>query len=356
MATGTYNTAAVHLRPSIDSASTLGKAQNGTTCDILGSGTGSNGRAWLNVKITSNTNNEGINLNGKTGWSWAEYIDIGTSGGGGTGGGGSSNYYGTGGTATAGHVSVTSGNLTVRTAPGTDKGSVTSLSNGTSVTYMSTATPVQYSGYYWYRITSPVNGYVAANYIATGSGGSTGGGSSLIGNPSGVTAGNFRLTPSQMSNNAQYILGYIVTNGGWTREATCAMLGNMEAESGINPGCWEGWSSTHTSANSFGLVQWDPSTNYTNWAASNGYANDSIIGQCERILYEYRNPSVQWISNKVSPSVSFATFAQATGNLNGKTLAEIFARCYERPNDATNINNHYTDRANNANYWYNELM
>lgn len=80
--TGTYNTAAVHLRSTIGGTS-LGLVNKGTTCTILGEQT-SNSVKWYKVTITSNTNNGGINLKGKTGWSQAQYITTnGTVSGGG---------------------------------------------------------------------------------------------------------------------------------------------------------------------------------------------------------------------------------------------------------------------------------
>lgn len=72
--TGVYNTAAVHLRSTIGGTS-LGLVNKNTTCDIITSQT-VNGVEWYKVTITSNTTNGGINLNGRTGWSQARYIDV----------------------------------------------------------------------------------------------------------------------------------------------------------------------------------------------------------------------------------------------------------------------------------------
>ena len=52
-----------------------------------------------------------------------------------------------------------------------------------------------------------------------------------------VISSNAYLTVAQMTGNAQYILNYLMARG-WTKEAVCAMLGNMQSESTINPGIW----------------------------------------------------------------------------------------------------------------------
>lgn len=72
--TGVYNTPAVHLRSTIGGTS-LGLVNQGTTCNIITSQT-QNGVKWYKVTITSDTTNGGINLNGRTGWSMARYIDV----------------------------------------------------------------------------------------------------------------------------------------------------------------------------------------------------------------------------------------------------------------------------------------
>lgn len=51
----------------------------------------------------------------------------------------------------------------------------------------------------------------------------------------GVTSGNFYLNMPQMTENAKHIMSYLLDKG-WTKNAICGMLGNMQTESTINPG------------------------------------------------------------------------------------------------------------------------
>lgn len=54
----------------------------------------------------------------------------------------------------------------------------------------------------------------------------------------GVTSGNFYLNMPQMTENAKHIMSYLLDKG-WTKNAICGMLGNMQTESTINPGIWQ---------------------------------------------------------------------------------------------------------------------
>ena len=67
-------------------------------------------------------------------------------------------------------------------------------------------------------------------------------------------SGNRYLSASEMKNNAQIIMDYLLA-AGWTKNAIAGMLGNMQTESGCNPGIWE--SLTIDWSRGYGLVQWD---------------------------------------------------------------------------------------------------
>ena len=66
-----------------------------------------------------------------------------------------------------------------------------------------------------------------------------------------------------MVNNAEIIKTYF-SGKGWTINAISAIVGNMFAESGINPGRWENDDVGNLSGG-FGLVQWTPATRIRNW-------------------------------------------------------------------------------------------
>lgn len=159
-----------------------------------------------------------------------------------------------------------------------------------------------------------------------------------------VYAENRFLTKSEMTTNAQYILNDLLGKG-WTKNAVCGMLGNMETESTINPAIWQNLDAGNMSMG-FGLVQWTPASKYTNWADSNGYQWEDINGQLHRLQYEIDN-NLQWISTTDYP-LSFAQFKVSTQS--PEYLAQAFLRNYERPAEQNQPN-----RSDQARYWFDSL-
>ena len=76
--------------------------------------------------------------------------------------------------------------------------------------------------------------------------------------------GNRFLSLAEMQINAELFQGWALA-AGWSVHAICAMLGNIQSESTINPGIWE---SLSPYSGGYGLVQWTPYTKYSNWAGS----------------------------------------------------------------------------------------
>ena len=145
-----------------------------------------------------------------------------------------------------------------------------------------------------------------------------------------VTAGNYYLSnySIQMNNNAAYIYQYL-TKAGWTLSAISALLGNMFQESRINPGLWEGRNSSNVKGG-FGLVQWTPSTNFTNWTGRKNKKDiTDIDDQLNKILDELNNGG-QWYSTS-QYNISFKQFSKDTTH-SIDWLTTAFVRNYERPN------------------------
>lgn len=143
---------------------------------------------------------------------------------------------------------------------------------------------------------------------------------------------NTYLSRAEQESNAVLIYGYFY-NKGWSINAIAGMLGNMESESGINPGIWEDLTTdpeAYYSAKGrypgFGLVQWTPYTNYTNWADSKGYEWTDGIGQCEWIN-EQTAPAGQWIPTDNYP-LSWEEFKISTESVG--YLASAFLKNFER--------------------------
>lgn len=155
---------------------------------------------------------------------------------------------------------------------------------------------------------------------------------------------NKYLSLSQMKENAQYILNYFMGKG-WTKNAVCGMLGNMQRESTINPGLWQNMDAGNTSGG-LGLVQWTPATIIINWANARGKSPTSINTQILKIMDEYLNGG-QWYATSSYPQ-SFKEFSKS--KLSPETLAEMFCLNYERAGVSA-----MQERKDNARYWYNNL-
>jgi hypothetical protein len=152
------------------------------------------------------------------------------------------------------------------------------------------------------------------------------------------------LTASQMKVNAQYIATFFIRKG-WTPNSIAAMLGNMQSESGINFGIYESLNAASTT-NGFGLVQWTPNSKYFDWANANGYANDHVNGELNRILWELENKQ-QWYGTTSYP-MTFKEFTQSIDTPYNLAMAFLFD--YERP-----YNRNQPNRGTQATNWYNTL-
>ena len=133
------------------------------------------------------------------------------------------------------------------------------------------------------------------------------------------------LTAAQMETSAFYVYSAL-SDAGWTTEAIAGLLGNLQHESSINPGRWQSDDVGNVSMG-YSLVQWTPSTNYTEWCASQGLSDPSEMDNAiARILYELAN-GLQWIPTS-GYAQSFSEFTKSTGS--PYDLACAFAWNYER--------------------------
>lgn len=152
--------------------------------------------------------------------------------------------------------------------------------------------------------------------------------------------GNRYLSTGEMQNNAQIIFNTLLLKG-WTKNAIAGMLGNMQKESTINPGIWQNLNPNPLLG--WGLVQWTPSTNFTDWAAANGYANDD--GDAQLIWIDTVTASVgQWIPTTQYPE-TFGEFKVSTQT--PEYLADCFLKNFERPGEIDQ-----PDRQRYARYWF----
>lgn len=159
-----------------------------------------------------------------------------------------------------------------------------------------------------------------------------------------IHSGNFYLTESQMKDNAQYIFDYYISKG-WTKNAICGMLGNMQRESSINPGIWQSLKEGNLSGG-YGLTQWTPATKYFNWCDERNLPYDDIDSNLSRIDWELANGQQFYPSDRFSET--FKEFIKSEES--PEYLASCFMCNYERPGDP-----HEEERRTYARKWFDTL-
>jgi len=138
-------------------------------------------------------------------------------------------------------------------------------------------------------------------------------------------SGNRYLSQSEMENNAQLIYSYFTAKG-YSINAIAGMLGNMESESDINPGIWQNLIVGSGGGGGFGLVQWTPYTNFTDWADSNGFDWEDGYAQCQWID-EQTTVTGQWRTTDSYP-LSWSEFKTSEESV--EYLASAFLKNFER--------------------------
>ena len=140
---------------------------------------------------------------------------------------------------------------------------------------------------------------------------------------------------SAYEHNARVIFD-MMTGLGWTPNAACALLGNVQEETAMNPGAWEGYKNRPKGYVNFGIgiVQWsNPNYKYTNELYNIGGADllnrmYSLPVQCQFL---------EWMASGVVEDdwkefsgyeLSFYEFSRSTKHPG--YLGEVFARNYER--------------------------
>ena len=166
---------------------------------------------------------------------------------------------------------------------------------------------------------------------------------------SSLTEHSRPLTDEEMKNNAKCFYGTMNILYGWTLNACCGVLGNMQSESTISPCRWQNDTpyGTPTERQGYGLVQWTPYTKVLDWLRDNGFLIQNFgEGECARMNYEVATKT-QWIATSAYPE-SFKEFTQSKGK--PYNLAIEFLANYERPADPNQ-----PIRGTQAEQWYQYL-
>lgn len=159
------------------------------------------------------------------------------------------------------------------------------------------------------------------------------------------------LTQTEMEHNAA-IFTRLGRQKGWSDNAIAALLGNLEAESSINPARWQSDLVGDLEAG-FGLAQWTPATKIRDWIVSYYGNTDYNNGdyQTERFAYEAEH-GLQYFQNEGYTYNQPSTFSEwlTSTTYDAEYLAKSFLHNYERPADQSASVEDY--RASLASKWY----
>ena len=168
-----------------------------------------------------------------------------------------------------------------------------------------------------------------------------------------------RLNDEQQKANAQYIYDYL-SNEGWSREAICGLLGNIQQESRLNPGVWQSLNKTSLG---YGLVQWDDGIDFLNWAKLDIDDANEMAENDPKQLIDLQLEFLIWSSLSTSPidgrrwyattnyrspyKMTYKEYITSTKDVG--ELALVFHGSYERSaDDAKGLQ----ERVDDAEMWY----
>lgn len=156
------------------------------------------------------------------------------------------------------------------------------------------------------------------------------------------------MTQAEMQQNVDEIYAQLYSNYGWTVNAICAVLGNMQRESYINPAQTQGGFPVGGTSGGYGLCMWTPQTKIKNWLQAN---NHSIFSGYWQIyaMNDETFPSASDPQYSTHAPITYQEFKHS-----GKTVAElteIFMRYYERAGVSA-----LEERIQYAENWYRYIM
>lgn len=142
---------------------------------------------------------------------------------------------------------------------------------------------------------------------------------------------NEYMSDDEIWNNA-YIAGSILANNGYSMNAICGILGNMAAESGVQP-----WLTERGGGGGYGLVQWTPKSDLVDVVRQYNLG-DYTSGDVQTIVFDYecgvKGTNIQWYDiYPHKPQQPFVPFAQwkVRADYPPEDMAYAFMSFYERP-------------------------
>lgn len=140
------------------------------------------------------------------------------------------------------------------------------------------------------------------------------------------TEGYTGLTQDEKKANCQKLMTFFTWSAHWSRNFTCAVLGNVWLECNMSPGTWEDFDNT---ARGYGWVQWTPCRQLFDWFANHyplqPWRNDGLL-QAKCLKWESEN---QGNPENVFSNYQWNTYKHSNEDV--EVLAEQFCRSYLRP-------------------------
>lgn len=149
------------------------------------------------------------------------------------------------------------------------------------------------------------------------------------------------MSEEDKQSNVLEIYNQLGTNG-WTVNAISGLLGNIDYESGINPGQTQNGYKIGNPNAGFGLVQWTPGSKFTEWASNNDH--DINSGYWQIVDIDEQSHGIEWITTTAYP-LSYDEFKAS--NDTPAYLTEVFLKNYERAGTER-----LETRVELANKWY----
>lgn len=151
------------------------------------------------------------------------------------------------------------------------------------------------------------------------------------------------LTQQEMEDNVDEIYAQLYSGYTWSINAICAVLGNMQYESGLNPAQTENGFPTGSMRGGYGLIQWTPARKIKQWLQANNHSIYSGYWQCYYLSNVYQD---EWYSTPEYPE-TYEEFKHS-----GKTL-DYLTRCFFENYLRGTWSN---DRTTMAENWYRYIM
>lgn len=149
------------------------------------------------------------------------------------------------------------------------------------------------------------------------------------------------LTSDEMENNAWEIYAQL-SEYGWTVNSVSAVLGNMQAESGLNPAQTQHGFPVGSRKGGYGLIQWTPASKYYDWA--NKYKHNIYDGYWQLYDLNYQAHYQEYYEKPAYP-LSYEEFKESDDT--PAYLTEVFLFNYVRAGVEV-----LEKRVEYAEYWY----